>query len=322
MRKFVLSIIGAAGLLIANGALTSETLAADMSPVYKAAPPQAKDQGVDGFIDLYAGWQWWKWNPEDFPPGKGNQGGLGAAARVNWWINSPWAIQLDAQSEWWGKTRIFGDASGGWTGTVTGQMAAHIAWRDPNRYAFSLLLGQFAHDDAGGDNTLGWANYGLIGGEAQFYFGDLTLYGQGGVLLRQSCAINCEGVLKDIWWVRGIGRYFFTAKDKLQAEFGYAEGTDTFHVPNTKGRITTWGAEYEHWIDKTPVSVWVGYRGWRFENTNEVSYKTTANEVWVGARLWFGTPSDLKAVDRRGATWDTPKFLQVLTWSSAVADVY
>ena len=44
MKKFVLSIIGAVGLLIANGALTSETLAADMSPVYKAAPQQAKDQ--------------------------------------------------------------------------------------------------------------------------------------------------------------------------------------------------------------------------------------------------------------------------------------
>jgi len=87
------------------------------------------------------------------------------------------------------------------------------------------------------------------------------------------------------------------------------------------GRITTWGAEYEHWIDKTPVSVWVGYRGWHFDNTNDTTYKTTANEVWAGVRLWFGAPSDLKAVDRRGATWDTPKFLQTLTWTGAVGDI-
>ena len=145
----------------------------------------------------------------------------------------------------------------------------------------------------------------------------MTLYGQGGVLLRESCSIVCFP-LKDIWWARGIGRYFFTAKDKLQAEVGYAEGKDTFNI--STGRITTWGAEYEHWIDKTPVSVWVAYRGWHFDNTHDLSYKTTANEVWAGVRLWFGAPSDLKAVDRRGATWDTPKFLQTLTWTGAVGD--
>jgi hypothetical protein len=237
---------------------------------------------------------------------------------VNWWINSPWAIQLDAQSEWWGKTKVFGDNFGAFAGPITAQMAVHIAWRDPNKYAFSLLLGQFAHDDVGGLSNQVWATYGLIGGEAQFYFGDLTLYGQGGVLLRESCSITCFP-LKDIWWARGIGRYFFTARDKLQAEFGYAEGKDTLNI--STGRITTWGAEYEHWIDKTPVSVWVGYRGWHFDNTHDLSYKTTANEIWAGVRLWFGAPSDLKAVDRKGATWDTPKFLQTLTWTGAVGDI-
>jgi len=318
MKTFIMSAISAAALALASAAMTSGSLAADMSPVYKAAPQQAKDQGVDGFIDLYGGGQWWKWNPEDFPPGKGSQGGLGAAARVNWWINSPWAIQLDAQSEWWGKTKVFGDNSGAFAGPITAQMAAHIAWRDPNKYAFSLLLGQFVHDDVGGIGYNVWATYALIGGEAQFYFGDLTLYGQGGVLLRESCSITCFP-LKDIWWARGIGRYFFTARDKLQAEFGYAEGKDTLNI--STGRITTWGAEYEHWIDKTPVSVWVGYRGWHFDNTHDLSYKTTANEIWAGVRLWFGAPSDLKAVDRKGATWDTPKFLQTLTWTGAVGDI-
>jgi hypothetical protein len=323
MKNFVLPVIGAASLLIANGAVTREALAADMSPVYKAAPQarEQKPEGVDGFIDLYAGWQWWQWNAEDWPPGKNDQGGFGAAARVNWWISAPFAIQLDAQTEWWAKTQVFGP-TGGNAGPITAQTAVHIAWRDPNRYAFSLLLGQFVHDDVGGFAVDNWATYTLIGGEAQSYWGDLTLYGQGGVLLRNSCSMVCEGTLTDIWWVRGVGRYFFTAKDKLQGEFGYAEGTDTFHVPNTKGRITTWGAEYEHWIDKTPVSVWVGYRGWYFDNTNNTSYKTTANEVWGGVRLWFGAPADLKTVDRKGATWDTPKFLQTLTWSAAVADVF
>src|SRR5262249_53537445 len=149
------------------------------------------------------------------------------------------------------------------------------------RYAFSLLLGQFAHDDVGGIGYQTWAMYGLIGGGAQFFFGDFTLYCQGGVLLRGQCSVIFMP-LQEILWVRGIGRYFFTAKDKLQAEVGYAEGKDTSlseetSLPrNTKGRITTWGAEYEHWIDKTPVSVWVAYRGWHFDNTNDTSYKATA----------------------------------------------
>jgi hypothetical protein len=316
MKNFLFSLAGAATLLLADVA-TNESFAADLS-VYKAAP-QAKEQkerGVDGLIDLYTGWQWWDWSGGE--ASRGNQGGLGGAARVNWWINSPWAIQLDEQSEWWAKTKVLDGGARGNAGPITGQMAAHIAWRDPNKYAFSLLLGQFAHDDVGGNAAAVWALYGLIGGEAQFYFGDLTLYGQGGVALREQCSWSCQTPLKDIWWVRGMGRYFFTARDKLQGEVGYAQGQDTFNI--STGRITTWGAEYEHWIDETPVSVWVGYRGWHFDNTNDTSYKVTANELWVGARLWFGAPSDLKAVDRKGATWDTPKFLQVLTWTGFAGD--
>jgi hypothetical protein len=89
-----ISLAGAATLLLADVA-ADESFAADLSPLYKSAP-QAKEQGVDGFIDLYAGWQWWNWGGDE--ASRGNQGGLGAAARVNWWINSPWAIQLEGTS--------------------------------------------------------------------------------------------------------------------------------------------------------------------------------------------------------------------------------
>ena len=68
----------------------------------------------------------------------------------------------------------------------------------------------------------------FVGGEAQFYIDNLTLYGQGGYVEFVPDDVFTSG-LDDGFFARGVVRYFPTSDSRLQLEGTYSNGmTSTF----------------------------------------------------------------------------------------------
>ncbi|MEO1613895.1 MAG: hypothetical protein AAFU55_16290, partial [Pseudomonadota bacterium] len=107
------------------------------------------------------------------------------------------------------------------------------------------------------------------------------------------------------WFVRAVGRYFFTPNSKLQAEISYSEA----EVSNNDEDYSFigWGVEYERRISVHPISFFVAYEGTYGENELD-NRDYTDHTAKLGLKFHFGGAS-LKDIDRRGATLDTPSAL-------------
>lgn len=188
------------------------------------------------------------------------------------------------------------------------QLGLHLTYRDPASFA----LGGFGA--FGGGSTEGEPFDGfIVGGEAQIYVDDITLYAQAGFLDSTDRSGSPGNALHDAVFVRGVGRWYMTPGSRLQGEFGYASGNQD--SDNDDMDVVAWGVRYDTVVPALPIlgdtHVFVGYRG----NWTEVTDSTSATErseyvdhtIMVGSRMSFGGSSMLET-ERVGAGLDLPDF--------------
>ena len=328
MKKSLLGTFALGAVATTVVAMAIPAAAADLpspAPVYTKAPPPAP-LGISGYIDLYGGGDWWNWN--NGAGYNGNDWIFGGNARINDWIMPSYAVQLDLDAEATSTSSTLQNfCPSGTTNSCGGRLnmdiAAHGAWRDPSVGAVGLFGVIAKSNDMtyyGGDMT-----EGLIGAEGQYYWGNVTLYGQVGFMgtLDNNIAYGYAMAPQDTWFVRGVGRYFFTPDDKLQGEVGFAQSGSVCLYSNCASygsaspSYLTWGARYEHRFMGTPWSVFLDYAGFRVDGSSAYNGGATpvvSNNIMGGVKLSFGQPT-LLAEDRQGATFDVPTFLRALNWT-------
>ncbi len=173
----------------------------------------------------------------------------------------------------------------------------HLTWRDPSRAAAGVLL-SYGESNGGEDEE---AQVFFFGGEAQGYFDNLTLYGQAGYMIADD--ENENDVITDAFWLRGVGRYFLSPNQRLQAEFAYVNGEENeSNADDING--WAWGARFDQGIRNGPLTFFVSYRG-SFIDNDGTGDNLTDHTALVGIALQLGA-KDLRDEDRRGATLDTP----------------
>jgi hypothetical protein len=304
MKKLSLALLGATALAFTGGAQ-----AADL-PV-KAAP--VVQQPISGYLGSYIGLNTWDYNSY----GSGSNAVFGGEGRVNWWLDRNWALQSDLEAEVTNGENTYNTST--YEGRWNTLLGTHLAWRDPSRYA----LGGFIAGEAHGGSYYGYsASHGFIyGAEGQYYLNNLTLYGQVGGYARISQNTPSSShydTPENGWFIRGVGRYFFTPNDKLQAEIGWFDGRNDYQ--STRQYVLNWGALWEHKFDMKPLSVYFEYAGFRLTDSNYPSdtYAWTNHAFMFGAKLYLNQPT-LLANDRNGATFDLPKFPKALPYGYEVA---
>ena len=189
------------------------------------------------------------------------------------------------------------------------QGAFHLSWRDPASYLFGFV-GGVGESSVGELNTVAR----FVGGEAQFYMGDITFYAQGGYVdfkVQDTLALLNFG-LDDGIFARGVFRWFPTADSRLQLEGTYlnaqydAAGFGDMEAFSVKAR-------YDFTLGGMPVfgavPVYIAYRGTFRDNCFDSVFASTDiddHTFMIGSSYSFS--GDRLTVDRQGATVDTPDF--------------
>ena len=277
MKKYALAVLAAA-------ALSAPAFAADI-PV--KAPPM---QEISGHIGIYAGGadsDWWGTSV----------GVFGGEGRVNYWWSPGFSVQTDVETEF---TTAYND-NGRWHGAI----GTHWTMRDRNSYAIGLFTSIVGANEAGHRAT---NVFGVVGGEAQWYSGPITLYAQGGYIWNNDAPSPFS--VDNATFVRVVGRYFFTPNDKLQAEGSWGWGQDGFGIDKT---MNAWGVSYQHKFMNMPISVGVEYTGWQMES----NCGTAREHMILGKLTYHLGERTLLDADRNGATLDQPRGIyRALTHSS------
>jgi len=273
-----------------------------------AAPPQ-----VSGNLGFYAGGLW-----TDFDLSTGTFYGhdsnaflFGGDAHVNAWLSRDTSIQLDAQGH--GTTSI--DQGGysyyDWDGHTGGIFGAHFSWRDPQSHLFGVFGGFSGQNNLGYDGSM---THGIVGVEGQYYCDNATIYGQVGYIPLMSDSDEYEP--KGIWFLRGVGRYFFTDNDRLQADLSYG-GSELKGDYDTDARYWNLSLAWQHRYSDSPFSTTIAYTGfWGSSDGYSGIIDNDAEEHAITAsfNIHFGTGS-LKQADREGETLDMPDFSRAEAWT-------
>lgn len=276
-------------------------IAADM-PVVTKAPSQSL--GSSGYFGLYGGYQHTKFSYNDATDDVGVGGG---EARVNIWYTPNFSAQFDLQ----------GEAAGSYSNCcvgdhkyrLEGMLGVHLAVRNPNSGAFGIFGAVSANRNlAEADTHPAPMSNWWLGLEGQMYMGNSTLYGQVGVADWIGGSIN-EGALQNIWFARGVYRYFLTPNSMVSAELAYLTGTDV--TDRERRNYWSWAARYEQGIQGSLWSWYLEYAGMSGHNKPD-SYKSDYHMFLIGMRTYFGQGT-LLANDRSGATFDLPKFTRHLS---------
>jgi hypothetical protein len=180
------------------------------------------------------------------------------------------------------------------------QGAAHFSYRDPS----SFLFGAFGGIGEANTGPFGSTNHSFVGGEAQVYLNNITLYAQGGYVDFDFEPNPARG-LDDGVFVRGVFRWFMANDSRIQlegtylnAEYGTGDDFEAFSV----------GARYDFDLNvplfgATPL--YVGYRGTFRDNCLQEN-NWDDHTIMVGTSYSFS--GDRMTIDRQGATLDTPDF--------------
>jgi hypothetical protein len=185
------------------------------------------------------------------------------------------------------------------------QGAAHFSWRDPERGLFGAFGG------AGG-NSFGDIRHDVrfVGGEAQVYIDDITLYAQGGYVDFNTRGMGPFNSLDEGFFARGVFRWFMANDSRIQLEGTYLDvdydffgGMEAFSV----------GARYDFNIGLPVIGdtpLYVGYRGTFRDGCLPFAQRGGADVddhvIMIGSSYSFS--GDRITVDRQGATLDTPDF--------------
>ena len=209
--------------LLASSALVAPAVAADM-PI-KA--PMEQYQQVSGYLEMEGGFAWQN-NRGSNPfwdvgySGSDNKWMVNGAGRVNVWWGRNYSTQFDV----WGGFDSFARNNNNNNGVIANvNMGAHFSYRDAQ-----MLYGLFGAVGGIGSNDnccSGGAafTHGTFGAEAQYYMGNITLYGQAGIQTNISDGNN--GGNYRAWFIRGVGRYFIHDNLKVESFVAYANGRAT-----------------------------------------------------------------------------------------------
>ena len=282
---------------VAFFALASVAHAADMQPVLKA--PGAVDQQATGYVEVYTGWARTEFE-DHYGSERFNGWALGGAGRGNYWISRDMSVQVDAQAE---GTSYDNNGRSGNFSTHSYLAGGHLSWRNPQQSLFGVFGGI---GDAGGGFGPS-QRYGLIGGEAQWYWHQFTLYGQVGY----DSTLSDNGFSDtNAWFIRGTGRYFINPNFMLEGTVMYANGDvdfNNFGGPSVGFETWTWQAKVEWRLATAPFSVFAKYQGSETTYDNVSGFtrdlKVTDNRVLLGLKLHMGDRT-LQQTDRAGATLD------------------
>jgi hypothetical protein len=275
---------------------------ADLQPVLKAPP--AVDQQATGYVEVYSGWAGTRSTTTLCEPGercetlssRNNGWALGGAGRANYWIARNVSVQVDAQAE--GTSYEF-SGGGGHFSTHSYLVGGHWSWRNPQQFLFGLFGGV---GDVGGSLS---QRHGLIGGEAQWYLNQFTLYAQVGY----DTTLNSVSELDSInaWFIRGTGRYFINPNFLVEGTVMYANANLDFIGGFSTGFQTwTWGVKGEWRFATAPFSVFAKYQGSEtiYDDAGNIfNTKVTDHRVLLGLKLHIGDRT-LQQTDRAGATLD------------------
>jgi len=186
------------------------------------------------------------------------------------------------------------------------QFATHGSWRDPSRGLFGAFGGMGSIDASALLGGTFRQDYRFIGGEAQFYIDNFTLYGQGGYV---ETANDFFG-LDDGFFARGVVRYFPTSDSRIQLEGTYINMDYIGVGPVGDMEAFSVKARYDFVLAGMPVigdtPIYVGYRGTFRENCSFDGADQDDHTIMVGTSYSFS--GDRLTVDRQGATLDTPDF--------------
>jgi hypothetical protein len=253
--------------------------------------PGAVDQQATGYVEVYSGWARTTFDFFDGNRERFNGWALGGAGRGNYWISRDMSVQVDAQAEGTSYDSRFGDFS-----THSYLVGGHWSWRNPQQHLFGLFGGI---GDAGGGFGSSQRT-GLIGAEAQWYWHQITLYGQVGY----DTTLTSNGSSDtNAWFIRGTGRYFINPNFMLEGTVMYANGSIDFNPGSVDFETWTWQVKAEYRLPTAPFSVYAKYQG------SETSYdqffvdKVTDHRVLLGLKLHMGDRT-LQQTDRAGATLD------------------
>jgi hypothetical protein len=297
----------------ALAALTITASAADM-PV-KAPRVFEQPQQVMGYVEIYGGWARTKetitqcFGPCDTDSRSESGWALGGAGRATWWWAPNYSIQLDAQGEGTSYKFNFGGGNFQRASSHSYLIGGHANWRDPQRGLIGIFGGA---GDATNYFNFSSVRHGLIGGEAQLYWGPVTLYGQAGY---NSTLGALSGDFREsiqAWFVRGTARLYVNPNFRLEGTVLYADGDfDFVNQPDITQDFETWlwRAKAEYKFASSPFSIFALYEGSR-TNTNETfggldsrNTKVTDNRVMGGIRLYLNE-NTLQFNDRSGTTLD------------------
>lgn len=227
-------------------------------------------------------------------------------ARVRFGDADGLSFQLETLGSYAGLYNDDGDAESAFNAFQAG---AHIFQRDSQSHAVGAFLsfsGTSAIDDDSKAGTL------LVGAEMAQFADNSTYVLQGGYA---KDVLNDGDSWTDGWFARGILRHFITPHSKLEAEVAYGGGSfDRSDEGDPFG--LTWGIEYEHQVDMSPVSYFARYEGWHvdLDDDDDDTHTATEHAVMIGLRTRFGFGSLLEQ-DRYGAgtfdLFDTAAFAGV-----------
>jgi hypothetical protein len=294
MKK--LAVTSAMALALAISA--NSAMAAD----YEA---QVQQLVVSGVVDSWNGYTFVR-NVSDTTVDPDSYFSSGLSGRLSLPLGENLAMQMDGDLEY--TDNAFEDDDDG-VFEYSGQLGAHLTYRDPNMGAFGVF-GAFGSGNANNDSN----DFFAVGGEAQLYVNDLTFYLQGGYLDGE--AENQTGPDTDAFheavFVRGVARWFLTPDSRLQGQIAYATGhQDTSDYDMD---IFEWGVRYDMILAGLPIigdtPVYVGYRGARFDNEGNNGGddgRYTEHTIMVGSSYSFGG-NTMREFDRVGATLDLPNF--------------
>lgn len=191
------------------------------------------------------------------------------------------------------------DSAANWT-TKSGTI--HAFWRDPS-VGLIGLIGQRS-DYSVTDGVLGQKFYSsistnYIGVEAQYFFNNVTLYGQVSYLnLEYPCKGQCNA---NGYAANAQIRYFPTNDIKLTLKGNYSEVTDSISNGTTSFQLI--GARGEYRFPNVPVSVFADATYQSVSASGGCSSCITQTKALVGLNFYLSDKSLLER-DRSGASLD------------------
>lgn len=178
--------------------------------------------------------------------------------------------------------------------------ALHGFYREADKFLVGGFV-QIGRDDVSYNSTSeGRIDRAYVGGEAQVYLDNFTLYGQAGMQQFDFGGGSSMPIGLNGWFANAEVRYFLTPNLRIEARAGFS--TLDFEILSATFDTVTIGAGVEYKLDSLPLSLFAKY-----------DYATTSAEVMssdgtvgshrflVGARFALGEDSLLDR-DRNGAS--------------------